>query len=117
ARPLEESHVAMKAGFLAGPRGPLFYVLHAPAVLPPRGSVLFAHPFGDEHNKARRMVAYQARALAAQGFAVLVPDLYGCGDSAGEFAAAEWAGWQDDLRACFTWLRAEYPAPLTLWGL
>jgi alpha/beta superfamily hydrolase len=36
-------------------------------------------------NKARRMAALQARALAALGYGVLLLDLHGCGDSSGDF--------------------------------
>lgn len=78
------------------------------------------------------MVALQARALAAAGHAVLVPDLTGCGDSEGDFAQATWEGWVDDLVLACRWLRqraadlatptppgiaavASAP-PLTLWG-
>jgi exosortase A-associated hydrolase 2 len=62
--------------------------------------VLFVPPFAEEMNKARRMLALQARALARTGFAVLVPDLYGTGDSAGDFADATLELWKEDLRAC-----------------
>lgn len=69
-------------------------------------------------NKARRMVARQARALADAGFAVLRPDLGGCGDSGGEFVDASWSGWLDDIEAGCTWLLDRHPdATLWLWGL
>lgn len=103
-------------GFIEGPRGPLFRFFH-PASGRSRGRVLYVHPFGEEHNKSRRMAAEQARALAAAGFEVLQPDLFGCGDSVGDFGEADWAGWRDDLSACLAWLDARSSGPLVLWGL
>ncbi|OOG22752.1 hydrolase 2, exosortase A system-associated [Thioalkalivibrio denitrificans] len=106
----------MEAGFMEGARGGIFYVLHPPVGLL-RGAVLYAHPFAEEMNKSRRMAALQARLLAAHGFAVLMPDHYGCGDSAGDFGEATWDGWIDDLAAAAELLHSRYNAPLTLWGL
>jgi hypothetical protein len=54
--------------------GPRFAVLHRPPGTP-RGLVVFVHPFAEEMNKARRMAALQARALAGHGWAVLMSDL------------------------------------------
>jgi len=106
-----------EAGFIDAPTGRLFYVLHRPARQPVRGAVLFVHPLGEELNKSRRMVALQARRLAERGLIVLRPDLFGCGDSAGEFAQARWEQWRADLTYCAAWLRAQAPVPLVLWGL
>jgi len=106
--------------------GPLpdtrFAILHYPATAP-RGLVVYAHPLGEEMNKSRRMVAMQARALAAAGYAVLLPDLLGCGDSPGDLADATWDGWVNELCAAVHWLRAQAATgadaapPVTLWGL
>src|SRR5262249_35049316 len=79
--------------------------------------ILYIHPFADELNKSRRMVALQARQFAANGFGVLLPDLYGCGDSGGDFADAHWDVWLDDLHRCLDWLRADNEGPYYLWGL
>ena len=82
-----------------------------------RGAVIYVHPFAEEMNKARRMAALQARAMANIGFDVLQLDLLGCGDSSGEFADATWQAWQGDIVAGHLWLRTRSQAPLTLWGL
>lgn len=111
----------------AGPNGSArFAMLYRPSG-PPRGLVVYAPPFAEEMNKARRMVALQARALARDGHAVLIPDLLGCGDSAGDFGDASWQAWIDELVSACRWLRRsigdELPGgpaestPLTLWGL
>ena len=89
------------------------------------GLVLYIHPFAEEMNKARRMAASQARALAQDGYAVLQIDLTGCGDSSGDFGDATWQGWVSDVVQGCRWLRSQRniqsPAsnsvPLWLWGL
>jgi exosortase A-associated hydrolase 2 len=82
-----------------------------------RAGLVFLHALAEEMNKSRRMVALQAAALRDAGFAVLVPDLYGCGDSAGDFADASWARWVQDGLLALRWMRARHGGlPLWLWG-
>jgi exosortase A-associated hydrolase 2 len=102
--------------FLDAAPGRRFCLFHPPAG-PCRGAVLYAHPFAEEMNRSRRMAALQARALAQQGYGVLLLDLYGCGDSSGDFGDARWEIWRDDLARGADWLHARLGKPLTLWGL
>lgn len=102
--------------FLKMARGERFCLFHAPAGACV-GAILYVHPFGDEMNKARRMAALQSRQLAAQGYGVLQMDLYGCGDSSGEFSDARWDIWKADLAAGAAWLDDQLGRPLSLWGL
>jgi len=81
------------------------------------GSVLYVPPFAEEMNKARRMAALQARAMAQAGFAVLQMDLLGCGDSSGDSADATWHDWVGDVVQGARWLRERSAAALWLWGL
>lgn len=81
------------------------------------GVFIYVHPFGDEMNKSRRMAAIQARAFAKIGFAVLQLDLYGCGDSEGEFCDARWDIWKHDLSFAYGWIRKRTSAPVGVWGL
>jgi exosortase A-associated hydrolase 2 len=114
----------VKPFFLSTPRGRRL-ALHHPGTRPdhPLGLVVHVHPFAEEMNKARRMAALQARALAAEGFAVLQIDLMGCGDSEGALADTRWDDWLDDVAHATTWLRQQHPGtasetpPLWLWGL
>ena len=82
-----------------------------------RGAVLYVHPFAEELNRTRRMAALQARQLAAFGYGVLQIDLYGCGDSAGDFGDASWPQWKEELAAGAAWLCDRLDQPVTLWGL
>lgn len=102
--------------FLERGDGYRFAMLHLPAGLC-RAAVLYLHPFAEEMNKARRMAALQAQALAAHGVAVLLLDLHGCGDSSGEFHDASWDSWLDDAAHASAWLRQHSGRPVTLWGL
>ena len=100
----------------AGTRGERFCIYH-PAIGAPRGGIVYLHPFGEEMNKARRMAALQSRKLAAQGFAVLQIDLYGCGDSSGDFGDARWELWKEDAALAVAWLRERTGGSIYLWGL
>lgn len=79
--------------------------------------MLYLHPFAEELNKSRRMVALQVRALATAGFDVLQIDLFGCGDSSGDFADASWADWLADGQLALDWLRKNSLGGLWLWGV
>ena len=98
--------------------GTRFCLYHAPnPQVAPRGAILYVHPFAEELNLSRRMAAQQARAFAALGYAVLQVDLFGCGDSCGEFAAGRWPLWQRDLAVAADWLVQRQAGPLYIWGV
>ncbi len=82
-----------------------------------RGAILYLHPFAEELNKSRRMAALQARAFSGAGFDVMQIDLFGCGDSDGDFADARWKQWQRDAIAARSWLSRQGRGPFYLWGL
>lgn len=94
-----------------------FCIFHEAQTHQAKGAVLYLHPFAEEMNKSRRMVAMQARALAQAGYDVLQIDLLGCGDSSGNFGDTTWAAWRHDVLAAYHDLRMRSQAPLTLWGL
>ena len=106
-----------EALFLDAAPGRRFGLFHPPARPACRGAILYVHPFGDEMNKSRRMAALQARALATAGFGVLQLDLYGCGDSSGEFRDARWDLWKQDLATASAWLHERLGQPVSVWGL
>jgi exosortase A-associated hydrolase 2 len=63
------------------------------------------------------MVVLQAERLSSAGHGVLVVDLYGTGDSGGEFREARWEVWKADLSATINWLREKGVKAITLWGI
>jgi uncharacterized protein len=76
------------------------------------GCVLIVPAFAEEMNKSRRMVALTAHALAQRGVASVTPDLYGTGDSDGNFEAATWRRWTADIAQVWQWC-AQQQLPVT----
>lgn len=104
--------------FLSGPSGPLF-ALHLPPATSTSSLQYLIHvpAFAEEMNRARHLVAMQARAFADRGVGVLILDLFGTGDSAGDFADATWAIWKEDVALAVDWLRQLGAEHIALWGL
>lgn len=102
--------------FLPAARGQRLCV-HYPPATPAKGRLVYIHPFAEEMNKARRMVALQAEALALAGYSVLLIDLLGCGDSSGDFGEASWQAWCDDVLLACRWSAQQAAGPMWLWGL
>jgi exosortase A-associated hydrolase 2 len=107
----------LSAFFLPAGSGQRFCIYHPGAREGATRGIVYAHPFCEEMNKARRMAALQSRRLAAAGCAVLQIDLFGCGDSDGDLIDATWETWRQDLRLALGWLRPRVRGPLGLWGL
>ncbi|ADJ28622.1 hydrolase 2, exosortase A system-associated [Nitrosococcus watsonii] len=105
--------------FLQGLLGPLCAVYYPPAGDHhfSREAILHVPAFAEEMNKCRRMVVLQAEQFASAGYGVLVIDLYGTGDSGGEFSEARWEIWKADLGAASDWLRENGAETIKLWGL
>lgn len=95
--------VLRRATYLGTGAQSRFVLTTEPASGVVRGAVIFVPPFAEELNKSRRMVALAAEALANAGWRVVQPDLFGCGDSAGEFRDATWQLWCEDIEAVVTW--------------
>ncbi len=88
----------------SGDRFPTSWVLHLPA-------------FAEEMNKSRHVVSRQARELALRGYGVLVADLFGTGDSEGDFSNADWLCWKQDVRFLLQWIERLGATQITVWGL
>lgn len=107
-----------QAFFLPAVVGHRFCLYHTPRRDTSKSRILFLHPFAEEMHAARRVVAQQCRALAAEGHAVLQIDLLGCGDSSGDFGDATWSDWLQDSLLGLKWLQSNAPeGPTWLWGL
>jgi exosortase A-associated hydrolase 1/exosortase A-associated hydrolase 2 len=104
--------------YLSVPGGALYMSVYNPEPsVEFRGWVVHAPAFAEEMNKSRPMVNHQARNLAAQGFCVVVPDLFGTGDSSGEFGDASWQRWRQDLTSVIGWVVGQGGHDVCLWGL
>lgn len=95
----------LQAFFLEGMAGPLFCIHHSPLTAArTRRGVLVLPPFAEEMNKSRRMLTLAAQGLRGAGTDVLMVDLLGTGDSAGEFADATLEAWRSDVERAAGWL-------------
>jgi len=63
----------------------------------PRATALIVPPLFEEANRTRRTLVLAMRALAAQGFAALLPDLPGQNESLVPLEEADLTRWQDAL--------------------
>lgn len=68
-------------------------------------------------NKSRRMLTLVAQGLARAGTWVVLPDLFGTGESEGDFEDGSWSRWKDDLRGVAEALRREGWIPGGLLGV
>lgn len=91
--------------FLESSAGRIFLILRVPEAA--QHCVLFVPPFGEEMNKSRRQVTETAQSLVAKGFAVIVFDLLGTGDSQGDFADATWEAWKTNVASAMEWAERE----------
>jgi len=80
----------------------------------PRSRVLMVPPLFEEKRCAHRALTTCARALAAAGAAVLVPDLAGTGNSGGTLAEIRLETWLEDLHAAEAFLRERTDVPSCL---
>ena len=110
--------ISVKPAFIPASAGDLFTLYLCGKDTPPtEHTVLFLPPFAEELNKSRRMIALQAQQFARAGLGVLIPDLYGTGDSEGDFSQASWQLWQRDVATAVDWLLDQGVARITLWGM
>jgi exosortase A-associated hydrolase 2 len=101
--------------FLPGESGQLFSLYRgSPAMAT---VAVFVPAFAEEMNKSRRMFTLTAEALADRGIGSLILDLYGTGDSAGDFADARWERWRSDVQQACAWLVARGHRQIVLVGL
>lgn len=77
--------------------GRLFVLETVPAAGRPRSTVILVPPFGEEMNCCRRAFTLLAESLARSGVRAVQFDLYGTGDSEGDFEHATWERWRDNV--------------------
>jgi exosortase A-associated hydrolase 2 len=107
----------MKPLFIPSDTGALFSLYFSPLGKPLNRAILHIPAFAEEMNKSRRMVAMQAREFAHRGYAVLVLDLFGTGDSFGDFGEATWDIWLQNIDTAIDWLKRQGADTITLWGM
>ncbi len=79
----------------------------------PRATILFAAPLFEEANRTRRTIVRAMRALAAQGFAAVLPDLPGQNESPVALADVDLNRWQ----SAFAETAGEIEGPIVIAAL
>jgi len=92
----------VRAEFIGEAGRRLFALLRTPSVASGE-CTLVVPPFAEEMNKSRRLVTDFARRERSKGRGVLCVDLFGTGDSEGEFEAASVEQWIEDLATASAW--------------
>jgi exosortase A-associated hydrolase 2 len=82
----------------------IFILAHHPEKFSGR-CVLICPPFAEEMNKSRRMLTELAQRLMQEDIGLVIPDLYGTGDSEGDFADASIDRWIEDLAFTEQWIK------------
>ena len=115
---METIHSQPRPFFLTSGLGRIFCIYHAPVGdVKPWGNVLVIPAFNEEMNRCRSMVTIQAQALAKQGLGTLVIDLYGTGESDGDYGDARWETWLEDIRYATAWLDSQPGGCVALLGI
>jgi len=107
----------MQAFFLQGSQRKLFAVFYPAKQSETTKFILHIPAFAEELNCARHVISQQGRAFSEQGYSVLQVDLFGTGDSTGEFSDATWENWKQDVESACQWLASQGAETVTFWGL
>lgn len=109
------TRILIKPLYLQTAHSNIFAIHYQPDIKQPLAHILLLPPLCDEMNKSRPMIAKQARQFCANGYSVIIFDLFGTGDSSGEFYEASIDHWLDDIKAIIGWLNKQSEAGLILW--
>jgi uncharacterized protein len=103
--------------FFFGPSDRRLFGLFQPAwgSPSPASAVLLCNPFGQEALRTHRLYRVLADRLTRAGVAVLRFDYFATGDSAGNDAEGELAGWTNDLRAAHDELVRRVKSASIIW--
>jgi len=93
--------------YLPGTAGRLCALYHPPSGQVNFGNFIYLHPFAQELHNTRPIVAFMLRELARRGIGVLQFDMFGCGNSEGDFSEARWETWREDVSLAVNWLKEE----------
>lgn len=102
--------------FQGFPKGHRFGLWVTPNAQPTIGIILAIQTAGEENNLSRRFTVEAASRFAELGFATLVFDPYGVGDSAGKTSDVRLQDWRSDLMRVSHQMRVRYDLPFYIWG-
>lgn len=97
---MEKHAEKLVASFVSGTKDCLFCLCAEPAKSIDH-RIILVPPFAEEMNCCRHFFAQIRQRLCSKGFTVIQPDMFGTGDSVGQFGDATWQIWKEDLKHCF----------------
>jgi Serine aminopeptidase, S33 len=100
-------------GFAKGHRFGLWIL---PESQTPKATILAIQTSGEENNFCRRVMLQAACRFAERGFATLIFDPFGVGDSAGRTSQVSLKDWRSDLMSISHQIRLRFDAPFYVWG-
>jgi hypothetical protein len=83
---------------------------------PVRGVILAIQTTGEENNFSRHVIVQAANRFAQMGFATLVFEPYGVGDSAGKSSEIRLREWRSDFMRISHKIRMRFDVPFYIWG-
>lgn len=95
----------------------LFALTGCPAGSAATHGVIVCPAFAEEMNRSRRTTRLFCGEAARCGIRSIEIDLYGTGDSSGDFNDARWETWLADLSAATEWLRRQGCRTVSLLGI
>ena len=91
--------------YIKGSSGYLYTIYFAPEnETNLKGHIIVCPPFAEEMNKSRHSMVLFAIEAAKTGYGVLLIDLFGTGDSQGDFVDARWENWLADINTAYEML-------------
>lgn len=102
--------------FIKSDAGNLFVIHYQPADAGNDIGIVYFPPFAEEMNKCRHLASIQARNFAKLGCQVVMLDLYGTGDSEGDFSDGCWEYWQENLESSIELLKSKGCKKFVFWG-
>ena len=107
----------IEPAFISSKSGEILVTRFVPEPEKKQSSLLIIPPIAEEMNKSRRMLVLMAKIACAAGYEVLIPDLFGTGDSQGDFADASYDSWISDLLVCTDLLQSDTSSEINILAL
>ncbi len=101
--------IEISPDFLSTNNGTIFFLETASESSWNKNLVILIPPFAEEMNKSRKIFSSFQHHLSSNKYRTVLFDLFGTGDSQGEFSDATWLLWQQNLIDIIKYVFEQYP--------
>ncbi len=101
--------IEISPDFLSTSNGNIFFLETARENSWNKNLVILIPPFAEEMNKSRKIFSSFQHQLSSNKYRTVLFDLFGTGDSQGEFSDATWLLWQQNLIDIIKYVFEKYP--------